>query len=161
MVKDEMKMSAANFGFDVNWIADILAKYGEDVLTLVIEAARNGLSVAFIVEILKKFGPTLLQFIVDVFSHHQSSLRMRGMAGAGDVLTGDIIEGIDASFLDVIIQKYLPVILEKYLPTIWTQFGPQIMQFIQNNLQLIFDKFGPQIIQMILNLFLNTLKQKQ
>jgi hypothetical protein len=161
MAKEELKMSAANFGFDPSWIADILAKYGEDALTLAIEAARNGFSVAFIVEVLKKFGPTLLQFIVDVFTHHQASLRMRGMTGAGDVVTGDVIEGIDASFLDVIIQKYLPIILEKYLPTIWTQFGPQIMQFIQDNLQSIFDKFGQQIMQMILQLFLNNLKQKQ
>ena len=161
MANDELKMSAVNFGFDAGWIADILQKYGGNVLTLAIEAARNGFSVAFIVEVLQKFGPTLLQFIVDVFARHQTSLRMRGMTGTGDVLTGDVVEGIDTAFLDVIIQKYLPVIIEKYLPTIFAQFGPMIMEFLKNNMQYVFEKFGPEIIQMILQLFLNNLKQKQ
>lgn len=161
MAREELKVSAANFGFDPIWIADVLAEWGDDVLALAIEAARNGFSVAFIIEVLRKFGPSLLQFIMDLFTHHQASLRMHGMTGAGDVVTGDVIEGIDASFLEVIIEKYLPIIIQKYLPTIWTNFGPQIMQFIQENLQSIFDKFGQQIVQMILQLFLNNLKQKQ
>lgn len=161
MTNDELKMSASNFGFDAGWIADILQKYGTDALSLAIEAARNGFSVAFIVEILQKFGPAILEFILSLFTRHQAALRMRGMAGAGDVVTGDIVEGIDASFLDLIIQKYLPVIIEKYLPTIFEKFGPMIMEFIKNNMQSIFEKFGPEIIQMILNLFLNNLKAKQ
>jgi hypothetical protein len=158
MANDELKMSAANFGFDATWVAEILKKYGGDALALAIEAARNGFSVAFIVEVLQKFGPAILEFILSLFTQHQASLRMRGMVGNGDVVTGDVIEGIDASFLDVIIQKYLPVIIEKYLPTIFAQFGPMIMEFLKNNMQSIFEKFGPEIIQMILQLFLNNLK---
>jgi hypothetical protein len=161
MANEELKLSASNFGFDPSWIADILQKYGADVLALAIEAARNGFSVAFVVEVLQKFGPALLQFILDVFSHHQASLRMRNITGSGDVVTGDVIEGIDTSFLDVIIQKYLPIIIQKYLPAIWTQFGPAILKFVQDNLQSIFDQFGPQIVQMILNLILGNLKSKQ
>lgn len=161
MANDELKMSAANFGFDATWITDILQKYGADVLAMAIEAARNGFSVAFIVEVLKKFGPAILEFILALFTHHQAALRMRGMTGSGDVVNGDVIEGIDSSFLDVIIQKYLPIIIEKYLPTIFEKFGPMIMEFIKNNMQSLFDKFGPEIIQMILNLILGNLKAKQ
>lgn len=161
MANEELKLSAGNFGFDAGWIAEILQKYGADALTLAIEAARNGFSVAFIVEILQKFGPAILEFILSLFTRHQMTLRMRGMTGAGDVVTGDVIEGIDASFLDLIIQKYLPVIIEKYLPTIFEKFGPMIMEFLKNNMQSLFDKFGPEIIQMILQLVLGNLKAKQ
>ncbi len=164
MATDELKVSATNFGFDPSWIADVLQKYGADVLALIVEAARNGFSVSFIVELIQKFGPAVLQFIMSVFNHQQASLRMRMAAGAGtgDVVSGDVlVEGVDSSVLDVIIQQYLPIIINKYLPTLWTQFGPQIMQFIQDNLPALFDKFGPQIVQLILQLFLNNLKAKQ
>jgi hypothetical protein len=151
-----MKSSAENFGFDPTWITDILQKYGQEVLALIVEAARNGFSVSFVMEVIQKFGPALLQFILDLFNHRQTMAET-----SGDVLTGDVVEGIDAGILDVIIQKYLPIIIQKYLPAIWTQFGPIIMQFIQDNLQTIFDKFGSQIVQMILQLILGTLKAKQ
>ena len=158
MSTEEMKMSAANFGFDAGWIADILQQYGADALALAIEAARNGFSIAFVVEVLQKFGPCILKFIFDLFSSHQSAMRMRGMTGTGDVVTGDLIEGVNGAFIDVIVEKYLPVILEKYLPQIVEQFGPILLKLIQENLGTLFDKFGPQIIQMVLQLILGNLK---
>lgn len=146
-----MKASATNFGFDPTWIADILQKYGADVLALAIEAARNGFSISFIVEILQKFGPAVLQFLLSVFTHHQASLR-----AVGDVIPGNVIEGtdvtkIDASVLEIIIQQYLPLIIQKFFPSIWTQFGPIITQFLQNNLQTIMDNYGPLIVQFLQN----------
>ena len=64
-IKEELKLSATNFGFEANWVADLLEKYGPDVLALVIEAARNGFSVAFITEFVDKLGPMVLQLIVE------------------------------------------------------------------------------------------------
>ena len=53
------------------------------------------------------------------------------MGITGDVVPGgDVQEGIDSAFIDVIIQKYLPVIIEKYLPMIMDKYGPQIIQFV-------------------------------
>lgn len=152
MTKDEMNLSAANFGFDPTWVADILSKYGEDVLTLAIEAARNGFSVSLVIEVLQKFGPAILQLLVDVFAKKQAALRFG--EGAGVVLTGDIVQGdnvlgVDASLLNVLVEKYLPIILEKYTPNLWAAFGPVIVQFVGNNLQMILDKFGPQLMQLV------------
>lgn len=162
-MSEELKMSAANFGFDAGWIADILQQYGPDALALAIEAARNGFSVALIVEILQKFGPTILQFILDLFTSHQASMRMAATAdgGTGVIVPGDLVEGVNGAFVDLIVTKYLPVIIEKYLPQILEQFGPIILKMIQDNMQPLFDKFGPQIVQMILQLILGNLKAKQ
>lgn len=152
MSNEELNLSAANFGFDPTWVADILSQYGEDALTLAIEAARNGFSISLVIEVLQKFGPALLQLLVDVFAKKQTSLRMgegTGVILAGDVVQGDNIFGVDSSLLNVLIDKYLPVILEKYAPNLWAAFGPTIVQFVENNLQLILDKFGPQLLQLL------------
>lgn len=155
MSNEELNLSAANFGFDPTWVADILSKYGADVLALAIEAARNGFSVSLVIEVLQKFGPALLQLLVDVFAQKQASLRMAAVAeGTGVILGGDVIQadnvlGVDSSLLNVLVAKYLPVILEKYSPNLWAAFGPTIVDFVENNLQLILDKFGPQLLQLL------------
>jgi hypothetical protein len=165
MTKDELNLSAANFGFDPTWVADILSKYGEDALTLAIEAARNGFSISLVIEVLQKFGPALLQLLVDVFAHKQAAMRMAMGEGTGVILPGDVVQGdnvlgIDASLLNVLVEKYLPIILEKYTPAIWTAFGPIIVQFVEANLQTILDKVGPQLMQLILQLFLSKVQNK-
>jgi len=163
MTKDELNLSATNFGFDPTWVADILLKHGEAALKLAVEAARNGFSISLVIEILQKFGPALLQLLVDVFVKKQAAMRMgegTGVIVPGDVVQGDGILGVDASLLNVIIEKYLPMILEKYAPAIWTTFGPIIVQFVESNLQTILDKFGPQLMQWILQSFLSKAQNK-
>ncbi len=152
MTKDELNLSAANFGFDPTWVADILSTYGEDALTLAIEAARNGFSISLVIEVLQKFGPALLQLLVDVFAHKQAAMRVgegTGVIIPGNVVQGDNVLGVDASLLNVLVEKYLPLILEKYTPAIWTAFGPLIIQFVETNLQTILDKVGPQLMQLL------------
>lgn len=144
-MSEELKLSASNFGFDGGWVADVLAKYGDAVLALCIEAARNGFSVAFVVEVLTKFGPAFLEFLVSLFSQHQS-MRMR-LAATGEVLTGDVvtnggdlIQGLDAGIIQVLIEKYMPMIIEKYLPVLLEKYGDQLMQFF---VQLILNALKP------------------
>ncbi len=163
MTKDELNLSAANFGFDPTWVADILSKYGEDALTLAIEAARNGFSISLVIEVLQKFGPALLQLLVDVFAHKQAALRMGVAEGTGVILNGEVVQAdsvFDASLLNVLVEKYLPMLLEKYTPTIWTAFGPIIIKFVEDNLQTILDKFGPQFVQLILQLLVSKVQNK-
>lgn len=121
--KEELRLSAVNFGFDGGWIADIMQQWGDEVLALAIEATRNGLSVGLVVEILSKFGPSVLDFFVNL-------LGKKKMMAAGDVIPGPIIEGMDSAFVDLIVEKYLPQILEKFLPLILEKFGPQLMQLL-------------------------------
>ena len=89
---DTLKASAANFGFDGGAIADILEKFGPDVLALVIEAARSGFSIPWIMEVINKFGPTVLQFLADLF-HKNAAMAAMPMAMDGEVHNGVVIDG--------------------------------------------------------------------
>jgi hypothetical protein len=136
MSREELKLSAQSFGFDLNWIVKILETWGDDVLSLIVEAARNGISVQFIVELLEKFGPVLLQLLVDLLNRK----KMMAFAAGAEVVPGPVVEGVEGPFLDLIIEKYLPLIIQKYLP-------------------VIMEKYGPQLIQMIIDLFLKNLQK--
>jgi hypothetical protein len=127
MPTEQLKLSAVNFGFDASWIAEILQNYGEDALTLAVEAARNGLSIGLIVEILTKFGPKVLDLLVSWLNQKNM---MKGVAG--DIVPGAIVVGDDNAFIDLIVQKYLPMIIQQYLPMILEKYGPQIMQVVVN-----------------------------
>jgi hypothetical protein len=124
MSEENLKASAASFGFDPTWIEEVLNKWGPEVLATIVELARNGFSVTTIVEVLAKFGPLILEFLVNLLN------RKKSMGLAGDVIPGEIVEGVDSAFIDIIVQKYLPMIIEKYLPMIMENYGPKIIQFI-------------------------------
>src|SRR5581483_1438427 len=101
-MSEELKMSATNLGFDASWIAELVERFGQDVLTLVVEAARQGLSISLVIEIIQKFGPALLDFVVEL-------LNKKSMLGlTGDVVEGPTVEGVNSAFIDVIIEKWLP-----------------------------------------------------
>ncbi len=125
---DTMKMSATNFGFDPAWIAQVLAKYGPDVLSIVLEAARNGLSVGLIMEVLQKFGPHALDLLISILNH-KNLKRIGADIVDGPVVTGDnVLTPADSTFIDIIIQKYLPILIQQYLPIIIQKYGPQLLQ---------------------------------
>jgi len=128
MLHEELKSSAVGFGFDAGWISELLEKWGQDVLAIVIEAARNGLSVVLIVEIMNKLGPAILELIVELLNRNK--MTGFGVTSEGELIPGPVIEGIDGPFIDMIIEKYLPVIIEKYLPLIFEKYGTQLIQFI-------------------------------
>ena len=118
---DTLKTSAQNLGFDPSWIADIVAKYGPDVLSVIVELARNGITVATITDLLTKFGPEILQLLLSI-------LHVKNMRGeTGDVFPPDPTQlpssAID-SILIALIQQYLPILIQKY--------GPQILQAIMD-----------------------------
>lgn len=127
----ELKISADNFGFDAGWIADVLEKWGDETLALIIEAARSGLSIAWIVEVVNLFGPVLLEFVVELLNKWKMAAAPMGFAVGESVVTpGPVVEGVNSAFIDLIIEKYLPVIIEKYLPIILEKYGPQLIQFL-------------------------------
>lgn len=124
---DELKLAAANFGFDGNTIADVLEKHGPEVLSWMIEIARNGVSTQVLVEIINRFGPWLLELLA--LWLNKKNMMAAQFAATGEVVTGTVV-GVDTNFLDIIIQKYLPVILQQYLPMIFEKYGAQIIQVI-------------------------------
>jgi len=106
---EELKASCASFGFDVTWITDLVAKYGSDVLALVVEGVRGGFSKEFVTDVLDKFGPVVLELLVGLMNKRNMN---RGVAG--DVVVADQVGEIDASLLQVLLEKYLPMIIDKY-----------------------------------------------
>ena len=122
--QEQLKASAVGFGFDPEWVAQILEQWGPDVLAVVVEAARQGLSVTTVVDILTKLGPKLLDLLISVLN------KMKMMGVAGDVVGGDVVQGVDSAVVDVLVEKWLPVIIQKYLPMIIDKYGPQLIQFV-------------------------------
>lgn len=118
---EELKLSAVNFGFDSQWIADLLEKYGQDGLSLAIEAARNGFSTQLITEIMQKFGPDLIQFLLNLQNNHKSM----GMSMAPNA-KGFL--GLDSYgvLLDTVQQQFGSGLLQKLLQ----QYGPQVAQIL-------------------------------
>lgn len=62
-----MQNDALSVGFDAEWVADILEKYGPQVLEWAIEIVRNGVTAVVVRELLVKFGPLLLEFLFNIF----------------------------------------------------------------------------------------------
>lgn len=124
---DNLKHSALEFGFDFTWVSDIISKYGEDVLNLVLEAVRGGFSKDFVTEVLSKFGPLLLEFLVNLLNKNKMKLAM-----SGDIVVGEEVGVIDASILEVLIQKYLPVIVDKYKDQVVQMLVNWLADFLKN-----------------------------
>jgi len=124
MANEELKTSAVGFGFSDEWVAKVVEEWGDDVLTSVVEMARHGLSVEVITQLLEKFGPRLLDLLVSLLNR----LRMVGVSG--DVIPGQVVEGVDAAIIDVVVQNWLPIIIQKYLPMIIDKYGEQLIKFV-------------------------------
>lgn len=135
-MSEDIKLAATNFGFDGSWIAEIVAKYGNDVASLIIEAARNGLTVSFVVEIIQKFGPTLLQLIVDLLNKNNSTAfaaTCNKTCGVTSDVFPPVMEGVDSPIVSVLLDKFLPVIMEKFGPVIMQLITEQLMKLLQDN----------------------------
>lgn len=110
MSVETLKENAIGMGFDSSWIADILEKYGPDILNLAIQLANNGFSVAFIVEMLQRFGPYILQFLLNLLNNW----KVFGIAG--DVAPSDdvVVQTAAETWLPSILERILPQLVEKY-----------------------------------------------
>lgn len=111
----DLQQSAANFGFDPAWIADVVEKYGPEVLAVVVEAARGGFSIQLIQDVMQKLGPLVLELLVNLLNKQKMARSF-----TGDEQMGDQVMSIDIGLIEVLVQKYLPLLLEK--------FGPQLVQ---------------------------------
>lgn len=127
---DESKEAALSFGFDTTWITDILAEYGQVALDLVIEAMRGGFSKDLVIEVLAKFGPAILEFLVTLLN--KKKMAFASAENASGNVADQLAGFLDASIIEVLVQKYLPMIMEKY---------------------------GEQIVQMLVEYILNSLKK--
>lgn len=125
---EELKASAVGFGFDISWIGDLIGKWGNDVLGLVVEAVRSGFNRELVVDILEKFGPLVLELLVNMFN--KKKMHMTAAAAGGPVVVADEISVFDASIIETLVQRYLPQLIERYLPMLLEQYGDRIVQWV-------------------------------
>jgi hypothetical protein len=132
---DEMKVGALSFGFNIDWVTQIMDTYGPEILNLVLEASRNGISKDFIMEVLGRFGPILLGLLVDLLQ--QRKMKFAAMDGA--VIDGTMV-GEEVGFMMLLLERFLPQLVEKYLP-------------------MLMETYGDKIVQMLMELILNSVKK--
>lgn len=139
---DNMKMGIIGMGANSQEVADILQKYGPDVLSTVTEALRNGFSIPFIVETFRLLGPYVLDFMISVVSKNRmvATLTEQQQVGFGNV-EKDLIESmIRDSEVDRMSASLLKVVVEKLIPYIFNKYGPQILQAILESVEKAIDE---------------------
>ena len=135
---EALKAQVVGFGFDPSYIADLIQKFGPDLLGIVVEAVRQGLSVATIKDIVEKFGPDVLNLLLGVLNNKSA----KAFAGdQGVVIPGGVVVADQAGgLIDIILQNFLPQVLQKLLPVLVQQL-PQLLQ-----------QYGPQLLQLLTSL---------
>lgn len=127
---EELKLSAQSFGFENAWVADVLEKWGDDVLSLTVEAARNGFSVSFVMDVLNRFGPSVLELLFDLWNRKTMAANMAFVEG--ERVNPVVIEGMDSTLLQLLLEKFLPVIIDKYGDQILKLFMDAILKVLTN-----------------------------
>lgn len=128
---NELKLTADNYGVTPEFTAEVLTKYGPDVLAVVIKALQSGFSFSFVLEIFKRFGPVVLEFFLSLFTTSTKEMESKAQKGlvASDITLADFLNDKNTAAFAPIITK---VLLDKIIPYIIENYGQQILQGILN-----------------------------
>jgi len=139
-MNDDM-VSAQSLGFDSAYMAEILNRYGPEVMSTVVTALKSGFSPAFIMELVRLFGPVVVDFLISLMTTTKKKIDEEKKLGlvateqsVSDYLTKNGMEGLMPLVMDLLMEKVIPVVLQEY---------------------------GPQIIQAIIDTVVNALKKKK
>jgi len=134
-------VAAQSLGFDSGYMAEILNRYGPEVLSTVVTALKSGFSPAFVMELVRLFGPVVVDFLISLMTTTKKKVEEEKKLGlvpaeqsVSDYLTKNGMEGLMPLIMDLLLEKVLPVVLQEY---------------------------GPQIIQAIIDTVVNNLKKKK
>jgi hypothetical protein len=112
LTEDQKNLHIANiagFGVTEAEIADLISKYGEPALAVVVEAFRSGFSKAWVLEALSSFGPMMLQWVLSLFNRQKMA-----MSVTGGLVVGEEVKLMEAGVLQDLLEKYLPILLQTY-----------------------------------------------
>lgn len=126
---EELKATAENYGVTPEFTAEVLTKYGPDVLAITIKALQSGFSWSFVLEVFKRFGPVVLEFFLNLFTTSTKAMQDQEQKGlvASDITLADFLNDKNAAQFAPIITK---VLLDKIIPYIIQNYGTQILQGI-------------------------------
>ena len=114
----QLKADAIQLGMAPTDVADIITKYGPDVMSVIVEALKSGFSVSFVLELFRLFGPIFLDFVISLFSEKKKL----GMAESDEeaelenLLKGSPVQGLSEELVKVLFTKLLPYVIKKYGP---------------------------------------------
>jgi hypothetical protein len=116
-----MSTDAQQFGMSPENVAEILNKYGPDMLSVVVSGLKNGFSVSFCMELLKLFGPVVLDALTAIYNKTKTLVGAQSLSATAatetavaDILAKGKVESIPPAILNILMEKLLPWALEKY-----------------------------------------------
>lgn len=114
----QLKADAVQMGMAPNDVAEIISKYGPDVMSVIVESLKSGFSVAFVLELFRLFGPIFLDFAISLFTEKKKM----GMTENDEerelenLLKGSPVQGLPEELVKVLFTKLLPYVIKKYGP---------------------------------------------
>jgi len=101
-------------------VADVIGRYGPEVLSVLNEALKNGLSLSFVLELLRLFGPIFIDFVISFFMQKKNlgMVETDAKSELEALLTGNTYEGLPDALVKTLFTKLLPYVVEKYGPEI-------------------------------------------
>ena len=118
----QLQTDAVQMGMAPSDVAEIVSKYGPDVMSVIVEALKGGFSVPFVLELFRLFGPIFLDFAISLFSEKKKM----GMAENDEeaelekLLRGSPVQGLPEELVKVLFTKLLPYVIKKYGPDMLT-----------------------------------------
>jgi len=114
----QVQTDAIAMGMAPPEVAEIISKYGPDVMSTIVEGLKSGFSVTFILELFRLFGPLFLDFAISLFTEKKKM----GMAESDEetelenLLKGSPVQGLPEELVKVLFTKLLPYVIKKYGP---------------------------------------------
>jgi hypothetical protein len=114
----QVQSDAVAMGMAPTDVADIISKYGPDVMSTMVEGLKSGFSVPFILELFRLFGPLFLDFAISLFTEKKKM----GMTESDEevelekLLKGSPVQGLPEELVKVLFTKLLPYVIKKYGP---------------------------------------------
>ena len=114
----QVQTDAVAMGMAPLEVAEIISKYGPDVMSTIVEGLKSGFSIAFILELFRLFGPLFLDFAISLFTEKKKM----GMAESDEetelenLLKGSPVQGLPEELVKVLFTKLLPYVIKKYGP---------------------------------------------
>ena len=146
--KEQLGMlEAQSLGMSPTEVAEIAAKYGPQVLSVVNSALKNGFSFPFVIECLKLFGPVVLDFVVSLFKEKQE-VKAQGLTDEnlfdklGSVISSDpeISEVVGKEGIEGLTPQAVSSLFEKILPLLIKKYGPMLLEAVLKAIENWADK---------------------
>ena len=114
-------------------VADILSRYGPEILSVVVQALKNGFSMPFVLELLRLFGPIALDFTISLFTAKKSlsaqSETKDPFSELNKILQNDpeVSKVLEDSQIGALTPQLVSVLVEKLLPYLVKKYGPKLL----------------------------------